>query len=157
MATDSSPLEELKDLLAREAPSVDIWRDSLPTLRAQAAATSIVLQRLAQTPVSTVPQPRSAPVEVVLAAPSKDWAEGIERRLREALPQADMRLGRPGERLPEAPPPGFTVRCEVRLPKITHANARDAVLHAFRSMDGLEVDYSESIDLIVVAPGLDAS
>jgi hypothetical protein len=44
----------------------------------------------------------------------------------------------------------------VLLPKVTHGDAREAVLRAFRSMDGLEIDYSEPIDLIVVAPGLDA-
>jgi hypothetical protein len=156
MATDASPLEALKDLLAKEAPSANIWRDSLPALRAQASATSVVLQRLAQTPVSITSAPRAAAVDVVLAAPSKAWAEDLARRLGDVLPQADVRLGRPGERLPDAPPPGFTVRCEVLLPKVTHGDAREAVLRAFRSMDGLEIDYSEPIDLIVVAPCLDA-
>lgn len=137
---------------------LDVWRASLPTLRAQSLATSVILQRLAETPVLAVPAPQSAAVDVVLAAPSKEWAQDVERRLRDALPKADVRLGQPSERLPDAPPPsGFTVRCEVVvLPKTAHGEVRDAVLRAFRSMGGLEIDYSEPIDLIVVAPGLDA-
>lgn len=155
MASDPSPLEELKDLLAKAAPAAKIWRDSLPVLRARSWATSVVLQELARTPISAVPPPRTAGVDVVVSAPSKEWAQDLARRLDDALPQARVRFGQPGERLPDVPPPGVMVRCEVLLPKVTHSVARDTVLRAFHSMDGLETDYSEPIDLIVVAPALE--
>jgi hypothetical protein len=156
MATDPSPLEELKDLLAKTAPAAKAWRDALPILRAQSSATSVVLQELARTPISAVRRPRTAGVDVVLAAPSREWAEDLVSRLEDALPQARLRFGQPGERLPDASPPECILRCEVLLPKVLHTEARDVVLRAFRSMDGLKVDYSEPIDLIVVAPALAA-
>lgn len=157
MAIESSPLEELSELLAKHAPSASRWLDSLPTLRARASATSVILQELAQTPASARPR-RTAGVRLVLAAPSKEWAENVECRLREALPQdATVRCAQPGERLPHAPPPpGCTVRREVVLPKSSAAIARRDVLAALSSITGLEIDYSEPIDLIVVAPALDA-
>ena len=43
MATKPSPLEQLKTLVDERASSAIDWRDSLPTLRAQASATSAVL------------------------------------------------------------------------------------------------------------------
>lgn len=154
MASQSSSLEQLAALIDKQVPSANIWRDMLPTLRAQASATSAVLTELAHTPPSESP-PHREYVDIVLAAPSKDWAEDVARWLRHKLPAAQVALGSSGERLPDAPPPpGYTVRCEVSLPGYTGKAARGAVLAALGKMAGIEVDYSEPIDLIVVAPKL---
>lgn len=156
MAANSSPLEELKDVLAKAELSENRWRDSLPILRARSVATSVILQELARTPVSAPFPPRAAAVSVVVAAPSREWAENVVRELREALPpDAVVRLGCPGARLPDAPPPVFTVRGEVLLSKVSPTAARRTVLGALSSLDGLDVAYSQPIDLIVVGPGLD--
>jgi hypothetical protein len=151
MVTKPSPLEQLKTLVDERAGSAIDWRDSLPTLRAQASATSAVLSELAQTPPTESPLQRKY-VDIVLAAPSRDWAEDIAGRLRQAVPLAQVELGVPGERLPDAPPPGYTVRCQVSLPGVSNGKAVAEVRAALAKMDDLEVDYSEPIDLIVVTP-----
>jgi hypothetical protein len=151
MATKPSPLEQLKTLVDEQAgPAID-WRDSLPTLRAQASATSAVLSELAQAPPTHSP-PQREYVDIVLAAPSRNWAEDIAGRLRQALPLAQVELGVPGERLPDASPPGYTVRCQVSLPGFSNGKAVAEVRAALAQMHDLEVDYSEPVDLIVVTP-----
>jgi len=151
MATKPSPLEQLRTLVDERAGSAIDWRDSLATLRAQASATSAVLSELAQTPLTDSP-PQRKYVDIVLAAPSRDWAEDVASRLLQALPLARVELGTPGERLPDAPRPGYTVRCQLSLPGVSNGKAVAEVCAALEKMDDLEVDYSKPIDLIVVTP-----
>jgi hypothetical protein len=47
---------------------------------------------------------------------------------------------------------GFTVRCQVSLPGVPGATVTEQVRAALANMDGLEVDYSEPLDLVVVTP-----
>lgn len=146
-------LDELKTLAAQQTTRASEWNDSLSTIRAQASATSVILDQLAQTP-PTEPKPRREYVAVVLAAPSQGWANDVVDRLRNGLPSgARVELGGPGEALRDAPPPtGYTVRCQVFVPGVPGAKASEMVRSVLARMDDLEVDYSEPIDLIVVAP-----
>ena len=155
MATraDPSPLEQLRALLAERAGPARQWRESLPTLRAKTAATSAVLDGLAQTWPGS-PPPRHEYVDVLLAAPSREWAEAVVTGLRETLPseaQVDLLAGL--EPLRDAPAPsGFTVRCQVFMKGISQAAATGVVRTALTDMGDVDVDYSESLDLVVVSP-----
>jgi hypothetical protein len=155
MAThaEPSPLERLQTLVHAQAGPAREWRTKLPTLRAQASATSAVLGELARTPPTT-PLPDREYADVVLAAPTKEWAEDIADRLRNALPSGvKVNLGAPGDGLRDGQTlTGFTVRCEVSLPGVRGAKATEQVRAALANMEGLEIDYSEPLDLVVVSP-----
>jgi hypothetical protein len=151
MAIESTPLEQLTALLDEEADSSEAWLKMLPTLRARSAGTSVALSELARTS-PTDSRPTRDYVDIVIAAPSRDWAEDVAGRLRQALPLARVELGVPGAPLPEAPPPGYTVRCHVSLPGVSNGKAVAEVRAALEQMHDLEVDYSEPVDLIVVTP-----
>jgi hypothetical protein len=154
MATHAgpSPLERLQLLVREQAGPAREWRSKLPTLRAQSAATSALLEELARTPITPVPERGFA--ALVLAAPTKEWAEDVAARLGNALPSgARVDLGAPGEGLRDGQPlTGFTVRCRVSLPGVGGAKATEQVRAALANMDGLEIDYSELLDLVVVSP-----
>jgi hypothetical protein len=150
MATRSSSLQQLETLINEQAQSARDWRDELATLRARSYGTSVALTELARKPLGET-APRQY-VDVVLAAPSENWAKDVERRLRHELPTAQVRLEAEGPLAPPPPPLVYTVRCEVSLPGSTGRDARDLVLAALQKMANVEVDYSKSIDLIVVTP-----
>src|SRR3989442_11758279 len=97
MATKPSPLEQLTELLDEQEPRSNIYRELLPTLRAQASATSVVIGGLAQTSPAN-PLPKREDVEIVLASPSKAWTEDVVLRLGEALVSMDATI------LDEPPP-----------------------------------------------------
>ncbi len=155
MAThaEPSPLERLQSLIHAQAAPAREWRTKLPTLRAQAAATSVVLRELARTPPAT-PPPNREYADVVLSAPTREWADDVANRLRNALPVgAQIRFGAPGEGLRDGRPlTGFMVRCEVSLPGVRGAKATEQVRAALANMEGLETNYSEPLDLVVVSP-----
>jgi hypothetical protein len=150
---EPSPLERLQSLVHAQAGPALEWRTKLPTLRAQSAATSAILRELARTPPTT-PRPEREYADVVLAAPTKEWAEDVAGRLRHALPsEAQVRLGAPGESLRDGQTlTGFTVRCQVSLPGVRGAKATEQVRAALANIEGLEIDYSEPLDLVVVSP-----
>ena len=154
MATHAelSPLERLQLLVREQAGPAREWRGKLPTLRAQSAAISAVLEELARTPVTPVPEREFA--ALVLAAPTRDWAEEVAVRLRNALPcGAEVALCAPGEGLQDGQPPtGFTVRCQVFLPGVRGAKATGQVRAALANMEDVEVDYSELLELVAVSP-----
>jgi hypothetical protein len=112
-----------------------------------------VLGELARTPSST-PLPLREYADVVLAAPTREWAEDVADRLRNALPSGvRVDFGAPGEGLRDGPPlTGFTVRCQVSLPGVRGAKVTEQVRAALADMEGLEIDYSEPLDLVVVSP-----
>ncbi len=155
MAThaEPSPLERLQSLVHEQAGPASEWRAKLPTLRAQSSATLVVLEELARTPL-TAPRPEREYAAVVLAAPTREWAEDVADWLGNALPSGvQVRLGSPGEGLRDGQPlTGFTVRCQVWLPGMRGAKATEQVRVALANMDGLEIDYSEPLDLVVVSP-----
>jgi hypothetical protein len=151
MTTEPTPLEQLTTLLDERADASEQWRKMLPTLRARSAGTSVALSELARTSPTDSRSTRDY-VDIVIAAPSRDWAQDVTDRLRQALPLARVELGVPGAPLPEAPPPGYTVRCHVSLPGVSNGKAVAEARSALAKMTDLEVDYSESIDLIVVTP-----
>lgn len=154
MAThaEPSPLERLQRLVREQAGPAREWRSKLPTLRAQSAATLAVLEELARTPMTPVPEREFA--ALVLAAPTKDWADDIAVRLRKALPPgAEVALGAPGEGLRDGQPlTGFTVRCQVSLPGLRGAKATGRVRAALANMEDVEVDYSQLLELVAVSP-----
>jgi hypothetical protein len=155
MAThaEPSPLERLQSLVHAQAGPAREWRTKLPTLRAQASATSAVLGELARTsPATALPDREYA--DVVLSAPTREWAEDVADRLRNALPSgAQVRLGARGEGLRDGQTlTGFTVRCEVSLPGVRGAKATEQVRAALANIEDLEIDYSEPLDLVVVSP-----
>jgi hypothetical protein len=153
MATRPRQLDELAELdrsLRQRASLSRSGRDSLDHLRVQSKATSAILNGLAATPPGAVPR---AFVDVVLVSPSRQWAEDIKQRLRDALPNAEIKLGEPGGRLPDAPEPVLhTVSCAIAIPEVSAGTARKKVLTALANMLDVETDYSEPIDLIVVKP-----
>lgn len=155
MATHAelSPLEHLHALVRDHAGPAREWRTKLPTLRAQSAATSFLLRELARTPPASA-APERGYADVVLAAPTKEWMEDVADRLRRALPAgAQVQPGTPGEPLQEGQPlTSFTVSCQVSLPGAPGAAVTRQVRAALAKLEGLEVDYSESLDLVVVAP-----
>jgi|HubBroStandDraft_2_1064218.scaffolds.fasta_scaffold87190_3 hypothetical protein len=155
MAThaEPSPLERLQSLVHAQAGLAREWRTKLPTLRAQSSATLAVLGELARTPPTT-PLPEREYADVVLAAPTKEWAEDVAARLRNALHSGvQVDLGAPGDGLRDGQPlTGFTVRCQVSLPGVRGAKATEQVRAALANMEGLEIDYSEPLDLVVVSP-----
>ncbi len=146
-------MERLQALMHAQAGPALEWHTKLPTLRAQASATLVMLGELARTLPST-PRPVREYADVVLAAPSKEWAEALADRLRSALPSGvQVDLSAPGEGLRDGQPlTGFTVRCQVALPGVRGAKATEQVRSALAKMGGLEIDYSESLDLVVVSP-----
>ncbi|MGA9875392.1 MAG: hypothetical protein WBQ21_06245 [Solirubrobacteraceae bacterium] len=155
MATraEPSPLERLQALVQERSSQAREWRVKLPILRAQSAATSFKLGELARTlPTASIPERGYA--DVVLAAPNKEWAEDVASRLRDSLPVgAQIELGSTAEPLRDGQSlTGFTIRCQVSLPGTPGATVTRRVRAALASMDGLEIDYSESLDLVVVAP-----
>jgi hypothetical protein len=155
MAThaEPSPLERLQSLVHEQAGPAREWRAKLPILRAQSAATSVMLEELARTP-PTAPRPKREYADVVLAAPTEEWAEDVAARLRNALPGGvQVDLGAPGNGLRDGQSlTGFTVRCQVSLPGVRGTQATQQVRAALANMEGLEIDYSEPLDLVVVSP-----
>jgi hypothetical protein len=148
-----SPLEHLQTVIQDQAAPAREWRTKLPTLRAQASATSFKLGELARTsPASSIPERGYA--DVVLAAPTKEWAEDVADRLRHTLPAGvQVQLGTPGEPLREGQPlTNSTVSCQVSLPGVPGAVVTRQVRAVLATMEGLEIDYSEPLDLVVVAP-----
>jgi hypothetical protein len=150
---EPSSLERLQSLVHEQAGPAREWRAKLPTLRAQSSATLVVLEELARTP-PTAPRPEREYAAVVLAAPTKDWAEDVADRLRNALPSGtQVDLGAPGEGLRDGQPlTGFTVRCQVSLPGVRGAKATEQLRAALANMGGLEIAYSERLNLFVVSP-----
>jgi hypothetical protein len=154
MAThaEPSPLERLQLLVREQAGPAREWRTKLPILRAQSAAISALLEELARTPITPVPERGFA--ALVLAAPTRDWAEDVVARLHNALPSgAEVALGAPGEGLRDGQLlTGFTVRCQVSLPGMRGAKATGRVRAALANMEDVKVDYSELLDLVAVSP-----
>ncbi len=150
---EPSPLEHLQALVQKQAGPAREWRTRLPTLRAQTAATSFKLGELARTQPATS-RPEHGYADVVLAAPTKEWANDVADRIRDALPAGvQVDLGAPGEPLHDGQPlTAFTVRCQVSLPGVPGAAVTRQVRAALANMEGLEIDYSELLDLVVVAP-----
>jgi hypothetical protein len=112
-----------------------------------------MLGELARTsPVTRVPERGYA--DLVFAAPTKEWAEDVADRLRRTLPSTvQVDLGAAGDGLRDGQPlTGFTVRCQVSLPGMRGAKATEQVRAALANMEGLEIDYSEPLDLVVVSP-----
>jgi hypothetical protein len=150
--TEPSPLEQLTALLDQHGRDAAEWRKKLPALRAKTAAAGAILDRLART-WPTDPAPRRGYADVVLAAPSKDWAEKLAAQLRVLLPAARVELGAGPEQRSNAPLLfGFTVSCQVSLPGVPGTKTNRQVRAALATIKGLEVDYSEPLDLIVVSP-----
>jgi len=155
MTTRAEPsrLEHLQALMQEQADRAREWRTKMPILRAQSAAASFQLRELARMPLAASP-PKRGYADVVLAAPSKEWAKGVADRLRDALPAgAQVDLEADGESVSDGQSlTGFTVRCQVSLAGVPAATATRQVRAALASMEGLEVDYSKPLDLVVVAP-----
>ncbi len=147
------PLERLQALIRAQAGPAQDWRNKLPTLRAQASATSAMLRELARTPPAAPPPDRGY-AALVLAAPTMDWTEDVSERLRRALPlKARIDLDTPGNGLrDDQPPTGFTVNCRVSVPGVSGAKVTEQVRAALSNIEGLEIEYSEPLVLVVVSP-----
>lgn len=148
-----SPLEHLQALIQDQAGPAREWRMKLPTLRAQSAATSFKLRALARTPPTT-PAPERDFADVVLAAPTEEWANDVADRLRDALPEGvQVALGAPGDPPRDSSPlTAFTVNCRVSIARMPGAAVTERVRAALVKMEGLEIDYSKLLDLVVIAP-----
>lgn len=149
---EPSQLEQLRALVQKQAGPAREWRTKLPTLRAQSSATSFKLGELARMP-PTASLPERGYADVVFAAPTKEWAEDVAGRIRAVLPVGvQVDLGAPGAARDGQWLTGFIVRCQVSLPGVPGATVTGLVRTALADMEGLEIDYSEPLDLVVVAP-----
>jgi hypothetical protein len=150
---EPSPLEQLQALVQAQAGPAREWRMKLPALRAQTSATSTVLEELARTRPAVSLSERGY-ADVVLAAPTEEWANDVAERLRDALPAgAQVNLGAGGESLRDGQPlTGFTVRCQISLPGVQGATVTRQVRAALAQWGDLDLGYSEPLDLVVVAP-----
>lgn len=146
-------MERLQALMQEQTALAREWRMKLPTLRAQTSAISFMLGELARTPLTASP-PERGYADVVLSAPDREWATGVADRLRDALPAgALVDLGAPGWPLRDGQPlTSFTVRCSVSFPGVPGATVTEQVRAALAAMDDLEINYSKTLDLVVVAP-----
>ncbi len=152
--TDSSSLECLEALIQEHARQTHEWRMQLPIMRAQSAAVSVLLRELARTPPGAV-LPKRVYADVVVAAPTKEWAEDFAARLSDALPTgALVELGVPGRDGLGVDPPltGYTVRCKVTLPGMRGRRATAQVRLTLANLEDLQVHYIETLDLIAVSP-----
>ena len=150
---EPSPLEQLSSLLEGQADSQRKWRESLPIMRAQSLATSVMLNELAQTwPTDPIPQHKYA--DLAIAAPDKGWAEDVLDRLCQLLPEgARAEKGAFSGYLADVPPPsGFVSRYHMFLAGTSGAEAMEEVRGSLAEMDGIEVDHSAPLNLVVVYP-----
>ncbi|MFI4991623.1 MAG: hypothetical protein ACHQHO_12025 [Solirubrobacterales bacterium] len=148
MAVERSALEKLSSLVDEHEQSASDWRASLPALRAQASATAAVLSELAQVPSDE--SSSSEYVDVLLAAPDRAWADDVIARLRHDLPAAKVMMY--SEQAPDTSPAGYTIRAQVSIPGVERSAASQRVRSTLMGMSDLAVDYSEPIELVVVAP-----
>jgi hypothetical protein len=117
-----------------------------------------MLEELARTPPHA-PPPKRSYANVVIAAPNQEWAQDIADRLHNALPTGvRVDLGVPGEPLRAGRPlTTFTVRCAVSLPGVPGSTVTREVLSALTDLEGVETDYSQLLDLIVLTPEVEPS
>jgi len=152
MAAESPATDRLTELLEKHSARAKRYTFEIPVLRAAAAAASARIARLARTPAGAAP-PQRTYVDVVLAAPSREWAEDVAERLRSELSDAQIHLRPPGTRLADAPTSrGYVVGCEISWRGQTVPRAKNAVMMALAGMSDIEVDDNQRIDLVVVTP-----
>jgi hypothetical protein len=152
--TELSRREQLDAMMDEYFRSKREWRMKLPTVHAQSVAMSILREELVHAFPIIVP-PNREYADIVIAGPTKGWADDFVTRLRDALPStARVDVGAHGEGLRNGQPPtGYTVRCHVRLPVTPGAMATEKVRTALAKMEHLKVYYIGSLDLLAVAPG----
>jgi len=149
-------IEQLRSLIAGEQAEAQLWKGPSPALRAQAAASIAVLEELAQRPPTATARPGRG-VDVLVLGPDSDWATGVLLRLREALP--DWPAGELATWRREAVQPGVPgsiMRVTVDVPERDGQLPVERIRAATTGIEGVEVDYSEPLDLIVVTPRVDA-
>jgi hypothetical protein len=159
IASDKSEpkqLEQLRKLLAGRETEVELWNESSPALRARASASTAILDELAQQP-PTAPARQGRGVDVLVSAPAAEWAAGVLLRLREALPDWPAGPLETWRREAVQPGvPGSIVRITVDVPERDGRLPVERVRSALTRIEGVSVDYSEPLDLIVVTPRIGA-
>lgn len=149
-------LEQLRKLLAGRQTEVKLWNESSPTLRAQASASTAILDELAQQP-PTGPARQGRGVDVLVSAPDAEWGAGVLLRLREALPDWPAGPLETWRREAVQPGvPGSIVRISVDVPERDGRLPVERVRSALTTIESVSVDYSEPLDLIVVTPRVGA-
>jgi hypothetical protein len=131
----------------------DLRTSLLDAYRSQVGASAAVLSGLASTPIGAKPKAVDASgrarVDVVLAAPTKAWADAVVARLRDVL-GTGVELVPMSPNIPESETPhGWNLRYCANVP----GNGKDAherVSRALASIPDVDVDYSTPIDLFVV-------
>jgi hypothetical protein len=152
MAAESPATDRLTELLEKHSARAKRYAFEIPVLRAAGAAASARIARLARTPAGAAP-PQRTYVDVVVAAPNREWAEDVAERLRRELPDARIDLRPPGARLADAPTSrGYVVGCEISWRGRAVPGAKDAVKMALAGMSDVEVDDNQRIDVVVVTP-----
>ena len=111
-----------------------------------------MLSDLASTPIGAGPRPShiagKSRVDILLAAPTKEWAAAVEAQLTSALGD-EVDLVPMGPAAPDgAVPSGFTLRYTAAVPGPA-AEAEQRVASALRSIPDVDVEYSAPIDLFV--------
>jgi len=152
MASENNALDQLKDLLDKHQANSSAWAEKLPTMRARSSATSIFLRGLASS--DPLHRPCRLPyADVFVAAPDKEWANGVLETLITLLPaEPQVEVVTPF-RLPE--PIGarcYTARYHITLPHTPGAKTTEKVLSALTTIPYAEAEYSPTLNFVVVAP-----
>jgi hypothetical protein len=144
-----APLAELRRLLDDEREEAVRWAPQLAYLRNAASASAAVFSELAR-PLEPV-HPRRKYVDVLLALPDQQLVARVVTDLRRVLGTAAI-VNVLDDQDQGASPLGRTIRCQVFVPGEIGDDATERVRAALAAMRDVDVDYSDSIDLIVVTP-----
>lgn len=152
--SDADQLERLRQLVAEQSVNATSRHAQLQQLQASAQATTLILDALARKPADASESHRSL-ADVLLVMPSSSDAERFVDHMKEALgPNAHIRLDLPTDERRDGPslPSGYALRSQITVTGLYGADLSAHVQSALRTLEGVVVDYSEPLDLIVVTP-----
>lgn len=129
-----------------------VQASALDQVLSQVSASAAVLSDLASTPIGARPRPShlagKSRVDILLAAPTKEWADTVVTKLTSALGDG-VDLVSIGPAPPEGVYHGFALRYSAAVPG-TSTEAEQRVARALESIPEVDVEYSVPIDLFVV-------
>jgi hypothetical protein len=128
-----------------------VQASALDQVLSQVGASAAVLSDLASTPIGAGPRPShiagKSRVDILLAAPTKEWADTVSTKLKSALGEG-VDLVSIGPAPPEGVYHGFALRYSAAVPG-TGTEAEQRVARALESIPEVDVEYSAPIDLFV--------
>jgi hypothetical protein len=144
----SAPLQGLQEIIEKRSRLSEEWNRRLPVLRARSVATSVFLRELAAASSLKAP-PQRDHVLVIIVPPRAGWIEDVLEQLQARLPKAVI-----GSEIYGGlkTPDGLALtRCQIRLRHRLFARYK-----VEEEMDGVAVDYSDCLKLLVAFPSEDS-